>query len=152
MIIKDTWTRGIMDRVVEAWQKSHHGSQTQLSRGNIIRNWAKEKWKERWKEYLDTATSTNKTPAHHQDLGRPRDKLHQGLRKAESPLAIQLRTEKVGFAAFLHVRGVPNVFSPACKCGWRKEDPKVCYCVLFRPSASPVANFTKQQGQIGTNR
>lgn len=58
MIIKDTWTKGIMDRVVEAWQTWHQGSQTQLSRGNIIRNWAKEKWKERWKEYLDTVTST----------------------------------------------------------------------------------------------
>ena len=42
-----------------------------------------------------------------------RRKLHTGLRKAESSLAIQLRTEKVGVAAFLYARRVPGVVSPA---------------------------------------
>lgn len=36
-----------------------------------------------------------------------RDKPYQSLRKAESSLAIQPRTKKVGFTAFLYARGVP---------------------------------------------
>lgn len=57
-------------------------------------------------------------------------KLHRGLHKAESSLAIQLRTE-VGFAAFLHARRVPGVLSPACQCGWRRQDPK--HIIMFCP-------------------
>lgn len=36
-------------------------------------------------------------------MGRQRDKLHQGFRKAESSLAVQPRTEKVEFAEFATV-------------------------------------------------
>ena len=82
MAIKDTWTWDIVDKAAEAAQILHQGSQTQFSRGNIIKKWAKEKWKERWEEYLNTVTSMSKTPAHHQDLGRPQDKLYQSLRKS----------------------------------------------------------------------
>ena len=73
-----------------------------------------------------------KTPAHGRELGHPRDKLHQGLRKAEGSLATQLRTAKVRLAAFLHARGVPNVISPACQCGWRRQVPK--YILMFCPN------------------
>lgn len=54
------------------------------------------------------------------ELGRDelgRDKLHRGPRKVERSLAIQLRTGKIGFAAFLHDRRVPDITSPACQCG-----------------------------------
>lgn len=36
-------------------------------------------------------------------------KLHARLRKAESSLAVQMRTGKIGLAAFLHARKVPRV-------------------------------------------
>ena len=57
--------------------------------------------------------------------------LHQGLRKVEILLAIQLRTEKVGFAAFLHVERVLDVLSTACWCSWQRQDPKhvVVFCL-----------------------
>lgn len=48
---------------------------------------------------------------------------YQGLRKAESSLAIQLHTEKMGLAAF-HAHRVPDSVSLTCRCGWRQEDPK----------------------------
>ena len=43
----------------------------------------------------------------------------------------QPRTKKVGFTAFLHARRVPDVISPACQCGWRRQDPK--HVILFCP-------------------
>lgn len=61
-----------------------------------------------------------KTLAHEENLRR--DKLCCNLRKAESSLAIQLRTEKVGIAKFLYTRRVPGVVSLACNCGRRQEN------------------------------
>ena len=40
-----------------------------------------------------------------------------GLPKAWSALAVQLRTGKIGFNAFLYERRVPSVLSPRCNCG-----------------------------------
>ena len=97
----------------------------------MIGKWAKERWEKRWEHYLSTIPESRKTPAHKESLGRQRNKLHQRLRRAEGSLAIQLRTEKVGFAAFLHARRVPDVVSPACQCGWRRQDPK--HVVIFFP-------------------
>jgi hypothetical protein len=42
--------------------------------------------------------------------------LHQGLRKPESALLIQLRTGKIGFNSFLYERKVPGIQSPNCEC------------------------------------
>ena len=50
---------------------------------------------------------------------------------------LKLRTEKVGFAAFLHACRVSDVISPACRCGWRKEDPKAYHYILPGSSAPP---------------
>jgi hypothetical protein len=44
-------------------------------------------------------------------------KLHEGLRKAESSLAIQLRMGTNGLDAFLFQARVPSVTSPLCSCG-----------------------------------
>ena len=63
------------------------------------------------------------------------NKQHQSIRKAESSLAIQLRTERIGFAAFLHTPRVLDIVSPACQCGWRREDPK--HHVIFCPTRGP---------------
>lgn len=42
------------------------------------------------------------------------------LAKAESALAAQIRTEKIGLANFLHRHHEPTVTSPACPCGWHR--------------------------------
>ena len=39
--------------------------------------------------------------------------MHENMAKAESALAVQIRSEKIGFAKFLHTRRVPGVTSPA---------------------------------------
>jgi hypothetical protein len=51
-------------------------------------------------------------------------KLHEGLRKAESSLAIQLRTGTNGLDAFHFQARVPSVSSPICSCGGERQMAK----------------------------
>lgn len=50
------------------------------------------------------------------------------LKKAESALANQIRTEKIGLADFL------SFISLACPCGWHRQTPKhvIMFCNLLR--------------------
>lgn len=63
-------------------------------------------------------------------------KLHEGLTKAQSSLAIQLRTRKIGLRQFLYDRHVPTVPSPACDCGWHSQtvDHILLYCPRYTRS------------------
>lgn len=70
--------------------------QTHGSGSKTTEKWTTRTWKERWEHYLSTVPPAKRTPAHDGDLGRERDKIHQGLRKAQSSVAIQLRAERIG--------------------------------------------------------
>jgi hypothetical protein len=61
-------------------------------------------------------------------------KLHEGLRKAESLLAIQLRTGINGLDAFLFQARVPSVSSPLCSCGRGQQTAK--HVLIFCPQYS----------------
>ena len=151
MRIKEAWAKDIMEKL-RSHQSETNQQESQVeslcNKKGLMTKWAKKRWKERWEAYLNTVPSTKKTPAHNGELRRQRDKLHQRLRKAESSLAIQLRTEKVGFAAFLHARRVPGVISPACRCGWQKEDPK--HVIIFCPDRAH--HRRRLYEAAGTNR
>jgi hypothetical protein len=58
-------------------------------------------------------------------------KLHEGLRKAESSLAIQLRTGINGLDAFLYQARVSSVASPLCSCGRARQTAK--HVLIFCP-------------------
>ena len=137
MSIKDQWVKEKMEGTQAAGANSATGNKEPASNSMFAKKWAKQKWSERWEHYLDTVPALRKTPAHEPKLST-RKKLHQGLRKAESSVAVQLRTEKVGFAAFLHERKVPGVLSPACGCGWRRQDPK--HIIIFCPNHAATRN------------
>ena len=47
--------------------------------------------------------------------------LHMGLTKKESALLVHLQTERIGLNDFLFNRGVPDVTSPRCECGERRQ-------------------------------
>ena len=99
MLVKDAWAKDIMEKLhsnqLETNQRESQ-AEPPCGRKSLVKEWVKKRWKERWEAHLGTVPSTKKTPAHDGGLGRQRDVLHQGLRKVESSLAIQLRTEKVG--------------------------------------------------------
>lgn len=133
---------------------TQRAGQPQPSSKKLIRKWVKQKWEERWDHCLD---SIAENPAHGHELGYPRDKLHQGFRIAESSLVVQLRTEKAGFAAFLHARRVSDMISPACQGGWRRQDPK--HVIIFCPnharnrrSLYEAAGTDRYQGTMSTGK
>ena len=51
-------------------------------------------------------------------------RLHANLPKPHSSLLTQIRSGKIGLAAFLHKCRVPSFESPACPCGWQWETAK----------------------------
>ena len=44
---------------------------------------------------------------------------------------MQIKSGKIGFAAFLHQCRYPGFESPACSCGWGRQDTK--HVLLFCP-------------------
>ncbi|MCJ1265443.1 hypothetical protein MMC22_005321 [Lobaria immixta] len=61
---------------------------------------------------VDSIPAARKTPSHDCRLGLFREKLHQGLRKAESSLAIQRRTEVKNAADATKIQNTFVVFCP----------------------------------------
>jgi len=55
-------------------------------------------------------------------------KLHQGLTKELSSLAIQMRTGKIGLRQFLYRRRIPGIETERCQCG---QGPQTISHVLF---------------------
>jgi hypothetical protein len=72
-------------------------------------------------------TQTQLRPA----LGTDVLKLHEGLQKAESSLAIQLRMGTNVLDAFLFQARVPFVYSPLCSCGRGWQTAK--HVPIFHP-------------------
>lgn len=50
--------------------------------------------------------------------------LHRDLTRAQSSLAIQIRSEHMGLKSYLHRRKVPGVWSPGYSCGYQSQNPK----------------------------
>ena len=65
--------------------------------------------------------------------GRAAVKRHAALRKAESAVITQIRTGRIGLAAFLNMVRVPGMESPACPCGWARETAAhvIAHCPRF---------------------
>jgi hypothetical protein len=59
-----------------------------------------EEWERKWRATQPAWTQRNARPPDPKVL-----QLHEGLRKAESSILIQARTEKIRLAQFLYTRG-----------------------------------------------
>ncbi len=74
-------------------------------------------------------------------------KLHEGLRKAESSLASQLRTGTNGLDAFFFQARVPSVSSPLCSCGRGRQTAK--HVLIFCPKyAGARHQLRDEQGHL----
>lgn len=95
-----------------------------------IKKFFKAKWKDKWEAHC--AQPHRCLPAIRQLTTRTSSlKLHEGLAKAESALAVQIRTEVIGLASFLFRMRVPGVTSPACNCGYHRQTAK--HVIIDRP-------------------
>jgi hypothetical protein len=72
-------------------------------------------------------------------------KLHEGLKKAESSLAIQLRTGTNGLDAFLFQARVPSMPSPLCSCGRGRQMAKQVL-IFFSRYAGARHELRDEQG------
>jgi hypothetical protein len=74
-------------------------------------------------------------------------KLYEGLRKAESSLAIQLRTGTSGLDTFLFQARVPSVPSPLCSCGRGRQTAR--HVLIFCPRhAAARHELRDEQGHL----
>ena len=89
---------------------------TQNQQDGIIKKYFENQWIYKWKAYQAKHT-LYPTIAQQAPIHRKRLNVHKLLDKAQSSLATQIRTEKIGLANFLYRRKVPGVNSAACPCG-----------------------------------
>ena len=121
------------------WEKAENAQEEkraeyaalQRERDGIIAKRFKEKWKDKWIAYQSIHT-LDPTIAQSGPLHKNRLNTHKLLNKAQSSLAIQIRTEKIGLASFLFKRKVPDIESAACLCGSRFQTAKhvIMFCGL----------------------
>jgi hypothetical protein len=90
-------------------------------------------WLQQWQSSAKTRLNRDLVQA---PSGTDVLKLHEGLRKAESSLAIQLRTGLNGLYTFLYQARVPSVLSPLCSCGQGQQTAK--HVLIFCPQYSGV--------------
>ena len=118
-----------------------------------VRKWSKEKWQESWRSYRNSLTSP--TPAQTAENGPARIRLHEGLTKAQSSLATQIRCEKIGLADFLHRQRVSTVSSSACQCGWHSQTAKhvIMFCTNYsRDDMLAAVRTTDYRRMINSNK
>jgi len=86
-----------------------------------------EKWTEAWNQEPRRVRKGSGEPPNREIL-----KLHDRLRKAESSMLVQARTEKIGLVSFLKRMNVLGITSGNCRCGSGEEIVKheVLYCLL----------------------
>jgi hypothetical protein len=85
-------------------------------------------WKQRWESNRPEWGLTGIGPPCRKTI-----KIHEGLHKAESLVITQIRTGRIGLAAFLNKARVPEFPSPACQCGQAYETAKhiIAECPRF---------------------
>lgn len=88
-------------------------------------------WEKRWEVYKRQLHEARMTAAQAASLSKATARLRGGLKRAESSLALQIRTETIGLKSYLYGRGVPGVDSPRCDCGHQKQTAK--HIVVFCP-------------------
>lgn len=104
-------------------------------------------WQNSWEFYK--SRKLNPSISITTDLNSNGLRIHEGLAKAKSSLATQVRTEKIGLADFLYRRRVPTVTPPACSCGWYRQMARhiFMFCPLYdvrgREAIGPPANYHK---------
>jgi len=90
----------------------------------------KEQWAKRWEGYR--TRSTRRTPAMEEVNGRSILNVRPKLTRRETTIATLVRSECVGFKAFLHRMKVPGFDNPNCGCGGlQTAKHMIMYCPLL---------------------
>jgi ribonuclease HI/exonuclease III len=82
-----------------------------------LKTWVKRQTRAEWTNSWKTETRGRTTFKHTPQPSHKILRLHHGLKKWQSALLIQMRTEKIGLRDFLWKRRVREVDDPGCDCG-----------------------------------
>ena len=110
-----------------------------------------------WESYRQRMGDAPRTPAQSTTLAKKMIEIRKGPAKAESSLATQIRTEKIGLKAFLYDCKVPGFEDPACSCGWVRQTAKhiLMYCSSWKDQRTRMQNDAGTQDYrilTGTSR
>ena len=117
---KERWARREMAAAGSRYQEAHRDQGQKGQRVNLpspplpstVARWRmKEEWKIRWEAYCTRTREAADYPALSGDIWKRRER-HIGLAKAESSLATQMRSGKIGLGHFLFTRKVPGITTP----------------------------------------
>jgi hypothetical protein len=100
----------------------------------VLRNW-KTRWRQESRQRPDADQFQTNSKLVKQDT-EPTERilqLHKNLRKSESSVLVQARTECIGLTQFLYKRRVPGIDTPNCTCSDTPETTRhlVLYCTLY---------------------
>ena len=84
-------------------------------------------WKDDWQRH----PMRRGTPKGLQEFGKYNYRLYMDLRRAEASIVSQIRSEHIGFRAYLHRRKVPGIQDTECPCGYHVQNPE--HMVLVCP-------------------
>jgi len=111
---KKTWAKKEIEKSLEGSQHTW-ATATKGERKRCVQEYVAKQGKGRWEEYRHKRRS-HTTAAQGAKWDAKIDQWHTNLTKAQSALAIQIRTEKIGFQDFLYRMRVPDVLGPWCEC------------------------------------
>jgi hypothetical protein len=94
-----------------------------------VKRWFKTPTEQAWGAKWHKGTKGRATYRHTPIPTKKVSRLHEGRKKRESALLVQLRTEKIGLSDCLFARRVPDIASPRCDHGARRET--VAYILLY---------------------
>ena len=89
-----------------------------------ITQYHKDQWNQRWKKYRERVTNINIISAQRLHLSNKMIKMRDDFQKAESILAMHIRTERIDLNVYLHFRNVSNMNSLRCNCEWSHQMTK----------------------------
>jgi len=114
-------------RVEHTHNRTEHNSDStnaQQRSNRYLRKHFRRQWESRWEAYQESIPEARKTPAQRMRIAHDPIKIRKHLQKAESTLAMHIRTERIGLAAYLYSRKVPGFDSPNCSCGSFQQTAK----------------------------
>jgi hypothetical protein len=128
-----TQDHAVLRRMGLTWTEEGWKAPNNAGIGKTLRGWIVSRWEETWNAYREDRTAClgarNPVAAPallnglFPDPGHVCPKLYQKLTRAQASLLVQLRSEKVGFNAFLAMQQVPDK-TPQCDCGWHSQTPR----------------------------
>lgn len=125
---------------IDTWKRVPRGHPGESVK-NKARRMAFQEWEASWKVQNRPQTTADRNPADpdiwkaatfttdkdgNQRMtfqGSPA-RIHSGLKRAQSSIAIQIRSGHIGFNAYLYRRRVPGIQSPQCQCGYPSQNAK----------------------------